>query len=354
MNKSKHAAERQALVELHHRCGGDSVRLWKHLDAYGSAHTALRRIPRQASLIQKSYAHDDPFSALVRSEARAITWLDVDYPALLLREKHYPPVLYVRGEFQPQDACAVAIVGSRRATRWARRLAFEIARDLAALGVTIVSGLAAGVDAAAHAGALETGRTIAVTGCGIDRTYPANHTSLSQRIAEQGAVVSQFPVGSPPIPRHFPMRNDTIVRLVLGVVVVEAPEKSGAILTAHCALDRNVELLVCPGDAGRPSCRGSNRLLKKKGTAVVESAMDVLEALRLEGGLFSRVGTQSDIQTGAPDWINAEPRTVEEMAQLSGLSIASIRAELTELELMEKVVRLEGDRYRLLQHHQAN
>lgn len=343
-------ADRRALVSLHHRLGGDSVKLWPHLTSGGVPQQ--ERIGAQQHVLSNfdSLSGDiaaDPWLLLERSGARAVTWLDPDYPALLMRDEKWPPVLYVRGAFQPADACAVAIVGSRRATRWARRLAFELGRDLAALGVTVVSGLASGVDAAAHEGALEAGRTIAVTGSGIDRIYPANHTSLSHRIAEQGAVISQFPCGAPPLAYHFPQRNDTIVRLVLGVVVVEAPVKSGAILTARCALDRNVELLVCPGDAGRPSCAGSNGLLKEKGTAVVETAMDVLEALRLEAGR-SQLPFHADEAPDVPEWITLEPTTVEEMAIRSGLSVGSVRAHLTELELMDRVMRLEGDRFRLV------
>lgn len=339
--------ERQALVELHHRCQGDSVQLWKYIKRYGSAFTALKKHTLSPAPAAGADMWVDPFTSLKRAGAKVLTWLDDDYPALLCREKHAPPVLYVRGALEQRDACAVAIVGSRRATRWARQLAFDISRDLAAHGITIVSGLASGVDAAAHEGALETGRTIAVTGCGIDKVYPAQHARLSARIAQNGAIVSQFPCGAPPRAFHFPLRNDTIVRFVLGVVVVEAPAKSGAIITARCALDRNVELLVCPGDAGRPSCRGSNRLLKEKGTAVVESAADVLEALRLESSMFnSRVPTQDGSQK-IPSWLDAEPTSVEEMAHRSGKSIGSVRARLTELEMAEQVVRLEGDRYRL-------
>lgn len=348
MTSKPHSEERRALVHLHHLCQGDSVQLWKWLKRYGSAEAALRHSPRQLSLpaMQKGTVVSDPFESLRRAEARAIIAKDPDYPALLSRHEDPPPVLYVQGRFLPADNCAVAIVGSRRATRWARRLAYEMARDLAALGITVVSGLAEGVDAAAHEGALEAGRTIAVTGSGIDRTYPAHHRELKSRIARQGVVVSQFPCGAPPRAFHFPLRNDTIVRLSLGVVVVEAPESSGAILTANRALERNVELMVCPGDAGRPSCRGSNALLKIKGTAAVETALDVLEALRLEAGTFAlSAPTRNE---ALPPWLSAEPASVAELAERVGVSVGSIRARLTELELQGVVVRLEGDRYRLI------
>lgn len=349
MTHSAAEMERRALVELHHLHGGDSVQLWRWLKRYGSARAALKHYPRQTELPgvgQEGRRPSDPFAVLARLGARVLTWNDPGFPPLLARYDDPPAVLYVQGELKPEDACAVAIVGSRRATRWARRLAFEMARDLAAAGVTVVSGLAEGVDAAAHEGALEAGRTIAVMGSGIDRTYPPHHAQLRARIARGGAVVTQFPCGAPPKAFHFPLRNDTIVRLCLGVVVVEAPEHSGAILTAHCALERNVELMVCPGDAGRPSCRGSNRLLKMKGTAAVESAQDVLEALRLEVPLLA--ATAAAAGGPVPDWLTAEPASVEELALRSGESVAAVRARLTELELEGRVVRLEGDRYRLV------
>lgn len=355
MTRSTSAHERRALVRLHHLRRCDSIQLWKLLEQYGSAYTALKQAPVQQTfgdIPDASQPPDDPFAVLAKVGAKPITWLDDDYPALMMRDKHPPPVLYVQGSLVPEDTCAVAIVGSRRATRWAKRLAYELARDLAAMGVTIVSGMAAGVDMAAHEGALSTGRTIAVVGTGIDRTYPAQHVSLQARIAKQGAVVSQFPCGTEPKGFHFPLRNDTIVRLSLGVVVVEAPESSGAIITAHKALDRNVEVMVCPGDAGRPSCRGSNRLLKEKGTAMVENAMDVLEALRLESRLFGLKSSQDQEQEqrhpALPAWVTSEPTSIEELAERASEPVGKVRARLTELELMGLVVRLEGDRYRVV------
>lgn len=339
--------ETRNLVELHHLAQCDSVQLWKWLRETEPASAALKRFPQQERLIRESESSTArAFRLMEQVGARPITWRDEDYPALLLRHQYPPPILYVQGELLPEDNCAVAIVGSRRATRWARELAYELARDLASMGITIVSGLAAGVDAAAHEGALETGRTIAVVGCGIDTTYPARHRSLQQRIAEKGAVISQFPPGTPPRPFQFPLRNDTIVRLALGVVVVEAPERSGAIITANLALERNVELMVCPGDAGRPSCRGSNGLLKEKGTAVVETALDVLEALRLESRLPLLTEFHDQLPSSLPHWLSLEPASVEEIARRAGEPVGTIRARLTELELQGLAVRLDGDRYR--------
>lgn len=342
--------ETRELIALHHLAQCDSVQLWKWLREGEPISEALRRFPQQQRLLEERDGPKrrvaDALNTLERVGARPVTWRDDDYPALLFRHQYPPPILYVQGELRPEDTCAVAIVGSRRATRWARELAYELARDLASMGITIVSGLAAGVDAAAHEGALETGRTIAVVGSGIDTTYPARHRSLQQRIAKKGAVISQFPIGAPPRPFQFPMRNDTIVRLSLGVVVVEAPQRSGAIITANLALERNVELMVCPGDAGRPSCSGSNRLLKEKGTAMVENAVDVLEALRLESRLPLLSGFHDQLPTTLPPWLTLEPISVDEIARQVGEPVGVIRAQLTELELQGLAVRLDGDRYR--------
>ncbi|NLN26691.1 MAG: DNA-protecting protein DprA [Firmicutes bacterium] len=350
MSEKPLSAEKRQLVQLHHLAQCDSVQLWKWLRDDEPVEAALRRFPRQQRLMEDTKAGEDGWARALRTlehvGARPVSWRDDEYPALLFRHPYPPPILYVQGELLPEDACAVAIVGSRRATRWARELAYELARDLASMGITIVSGLAAGVDAAAHEGALETGRTIAVVGSGIDRTYPTHHREMQRRIARKGAVVSQFPVGTPPRPYQFPLRNDTIVRMSLGVVVVEAPQRSGAIVTANLALERNVELMVCPGDAGRPSCRGSNRLLKEKGTAMVENAADVLEALRLEARLPLLSEADALLPSRVPPWLTLEPASIEELARRAGQPVGSVRAELTELELRGLAVRLDGDRYR--------
>lgn len=338
-------AERQALVHLHHANGGDSRRLWRLLERHCSARSAVAHAQIPLPGIEVPAKGPGPTQRLQACGARAVAWYDHDYPNALSRQEKSPPILYVRGEVNPSDQCAVAIVGSRRATAWARRLAFELARDLAALGITIVSGLAQGVDAAAHEGALESGRTLAVIGTGIDRDYPAAHRGLARRIAGSGAVLTQFPCGARPEPYHFPIRNDTIARLVLGVVVVEAPEQSGAIITAKCAADYGVDVMVCPGDAGRPSCRGSNRLLADGGVAAVESAQDVLECLRRS---WLPVAVPEVAATGVQPAAGGEAKTLDEWAALSGLPAGVLRARLTRFELEGRVVRLEGDRFHLV------
>jgi DNA processing protein len=203
---------------------------------------------------------------------------EAGYPALL-REIPAPPPLWVRGTLDARDGVAVAIVGSRRATPYGLEVAGALAGELAARGVTIVSGLARGIDAAAHRGALAAGgRTIAVLGCGIDRVYPAEHRALAAQVATSGAVVSQFPPGTPPLPGCFAARNRTLAGLAFGVVVVEAAERSGALGTAGFAADLGREVFAVPGRITSPTSAGAHRLLRE-GATLLQDWMDVVQEL---------------------------------------------------------------------------
>jgi len=224
---------------------------------------------------------------LQRIDASVLALPDPGYPALLRAIYDPPPVLYVRGALAPEDEFAVAIVGSRRATAYGRSVAHEIARDLARAGVTIVSGLARGVDVAAHRGALAAGgRTIAVLGCGIDRCYPPEHTSLRDQIAASGAVLSEFPVETAPDKWRFPARNRVISGLCLGTVLIEAPSDSGAMITADFALEQGREVFAVPGNVDTFASQGCNRLIKE-GAHLAETATDVLDALNLSTAALS-------------------------------------------------------------------
>lgn len=187
-----------------------------------------------------------------------------------------PPVLYVRGRLEPCDVEAIAVVGSRSASAYGMTAADRLARDLAASGITVVSGLAVGIDGAAHRGALAGGgRTVAVLGCGIDQVYPHRHRRLAEQIAASGALVSELPIGSPPEAHNFPRRNRLIAGLSLGVVVVEASERSGSLITARLALEQGREVLVVPGEIGLDRTRGTHRLIRS-GARLVESGADVI------------------------------------------------------------------------------
>ncbi len=216
---------------------------------------------------------------LARLNARLVTQTDAEYPERLRQIHDPPPFLYIRGHVEPQDTLAIAIVGARTASTYGRKMARELAQELAGCGVCVVSGLARGIDSEAHQASLATGgRTIAVLGSGLDVVYPREHIALAEQIAASGAVVSEFSLGSQPEAGNFPYRNRVISGISLGTVVVEATEKSGSLITAQCALDQNREVFAVPGPVTASRSRGPHRLIKD-GAKLVESIDDILSEI---------------------------------------------------------------------------
>jgi DNA processing protein len=273
-----------------------------------------------------------------------------------------PPSFYVRGTLVREDALAVAVVGSRVATEYGKGVAEEIAAGLAAHGVTIVSGLARGIDTAAHRGALDAGgRTIAVLGSGLDVIYPPENRALVGRIETSGAVISQFEPGMPPLARHFPLRNQVIAGLALAVVVVEAAERSGALITARLAADFGREVMAVPGRANSPSSRGAHALIRD-GASLVESWEDVVAGLpdRWRACVARSPELPRD-DDRSPDGrgpavcgenervvvnvVGDEPMTMDDIIEKSGLSAGRVSALLLGLELEGRIRRLEGERF---------
>lgn len=240
-------------------------------------------------------------AALERASAQGLAAVargDAAYPPLVAAAPDPPFVLWVRGRLDLLCRPAVAIVGTRRASVASLVLARSLARDLAGRGLVVVSGLARGVDAAAHEGALEVqgegaGSTVAVVGCGADVVYPREHAALHARIGREGAVASEFPPGTPARAFHFPIRNRLVSGLALGVVVIEAPERSGALITAACALEQGREVMVVPGPARSERFRGSHALLRD-GAALVEEAADVLAVLGWRSGAAAKAAAAAD------------------------------------------------------------
>lgn len=276
---------------------------------------------------------------------------DSSYPSPLARIHDPPAVLYVAGELLPGDAAAVAIVGSRRASTQGVRFARRLARELAGEGVTVVSGLAEGIDAAAHTGALEAaGRTIGVFGSGLDVLYPPRNAALANAVRANGAWLSELPLGSEPLAHHFPRRNRVISGLSLGVVVVEAAEKSGSLITALSALDQGREVFAVPGPPGSYNSRGAHRLLRM-GAKLVEGAADVLEELPLgvQALATPRPPQASDRVPPALQglWacIEEAPLHIDEVAQRAGLTAPEASASLMELCLEGLVEELPGKFY---------
>jgi DNA processing protein len=210
---------------------------------------------------------------------RVITLKDEEYPKRLKDIYDPPALLYVRGELKKEDEFAIAIVGSRKTTPYGRWFTEKVSQELARHGVTIVSGMARGIDSLAHWGAISGGgRTIAVLGCGVDVIYPSENRNLFAKMIDRGAILSEFPMGSPPEGGHFPRRNRIISGLSLGVVVVQASEKSGSLITAGYALEQGREVFAVPGNVGTESSRGTHRLIKE-GAKLVESSEDILEEI---------------------------------------------------------------------------
>lgn len=260
------------------------------------------------------------------------------YPALLGEIAAPPTVLYYRGELIETDQTAVAIVGTRRMTAYGREMTARIAGDLARQGVTIVSGLARGVDGIAHDAALNAGgRTIAVLGSGINRIYPPEHRNLAHRIVEQGAIISDYLPDTAPDGVNFPPRNRIISGLSLGVVVIEAPDRSGALITVDFALDQGRDVFALPGPVTAPSSAGCNRILRE-GARLIRDADDILEELQIHRLTTDAPARQQPLPMDEADRrllavITAQPQHIDDLAVLSGSSVIDVSSRLMMLEL---------------------
>jgi DNA processing protein len=282
---------------------------------------------------------DAEMAKIKRLGAHLITLADADYPAALTSLHDAPPVLYVRGSLLPTDARALAVVGTRRATRYGQDATQRIARQLASQNITIISGLAQGIDAAAHRGALEAdGRTIAVLGSGIDTVYPSEHRDLADRIVQNGALISEFPIGVPPTGSNFPRRNRIISGLALGVLIGEAPLKSGALITAETALEQGRDVFAIPANIFNQMGTGSNRLIQE-GAKLVMQARDVLDELNLVYEQQTtrvhteRIAPESDLEMLILEHMETDPIHIDDLIRLSGQSTEDVTAVLTILEL---------------------
>jgi DNA processing protein len=388
--------ERAHWVAFNRAPGIGAVRVRRLLERFGSlaeawaqtrmtlSHAGLdRRVLDALTPLQKSI---NPERELERARAigvSVLTWLDPEYPPLLRAIPDPPPVIYLKGQLAPEDGEAVSMVGTRRATVYGREVAERLARELSDAGLTVVSGLAKGIDSHVHTGALAgTGRTIAVLGHGLDTLYPPEHRRLAAAIVERGALVSDYPIGMGPIAENFPPRNRIISGLTAGVVVVEADHGSGALITAKYAQDQGRDVLAVPGPITSPGSRGCNRLIQD-GATLVTSAADVLEALNphltaaamqqlqldFGGGPFPRhavsaseSGTKSaagSLTPGIPPEVRAEdplvatlraagkPVHVDVLSRTIGKPINEVTGTLVLLEVQGLVRHAGGMRYEL-------
>ena len=285
-----------------------------------------------------------------------ITLGDDDYPAMLAEIAGPPKRLYVHGDIGALHLPALAIIGSRNPTHGGERNAREFARHLAARGFVIVSGMAQGIDAAAHRGALDAGgKTVAFLGTGIDRVYPAVNRELAHEIAATGALVSEYPLGAPPERWHFPDRNRLISGLGLGTLVVEAARRSGSLITARLAGEQGREIFALRGSIHNPLSRGCHELIRQ-GAKLVESAGDILAELGPLAGHLREVADTRQApapEADAPDddyaslrkFLGHDPVTIDELEQQSGLTIDQLSSMLLILELHGEVESLSGGRY---------
>jgi DNA processing protein len=322
--------------------------LEKHFGKLENAWTASAGELRAAGLDQSSVtaiitsrpdiSPEAEMERLAHHRIQALNWNDASYPSKLKEIYDLPPVLYVRGEITAADDWAVAIVGTRRATPYGRQVAEQFAGDLARNQVTIVSGLARGIDAIAHRAALSTGgRTMAIMACGLDVVYPPEHMKLAQEIMEHGALISDYPLGTQPRSEYFPRRNRIMSGISLGVLMVEGDVKSGAMITARLALEQNREVFAVPGSVYAPTFRGNNKLIQDGEAKLVSNVEDVLEELNL-----TMVAQQMEMKELVPAdeteakllrHLSAQPMHIDEVRRESGLPISTVSSTLAMLEL---------------------
>jgi len=350
--------------------GIGAVRLRALLDHFGTIEAAWKASARDlhgAGLDERSVENlvqarrdlnlDSEVEKLARYHVQVLTWDDAGYPHNLREVYSPPPVLYVRGKIEPHDDFAVAVVGTRRASVYGKEAARMLAEGLALASVTVVSGLAMGIDTVAHQSCINAGgRTIAVLGCGVDIVYPAQNARLAAEIAEHGALVSEYALGTRPEARNFPPRNRIISGMSLGTVVVEADMGSGARITADFAAEQGRDVFAVPGNIFARGCQATNRLIQE-GAKMVCGVNDVLQELNL-----TMVGEQAQVRTAIPDnpteaallaHMSAEPVHVDELGRALGLPIAQVSSTLALMELKGMVRQVGGMNYVLARESRA-
>lgn len=342
--------------------GIGAVRLKQILDFFGSLEIAWNSpidgfiaagLPTKAvENLQKVRSQVDLdliMENIEKKRIKVLTWEDADYPRRLKEINQAPPVLFINGSINVEDDWAVAVVGTRRVTPYGRQIAVEIARFLAVNGVTVVSGLARGVDAIAHQSALQAGgRTIAVLGNGVDIIYPPEHAKLAKEIIAQGALVSDYPIGTPPDGVNFPPRNRIISGLSLATVVVEAGERSGALITAEFAVEQGREVFAVPGSILTPQSEGTNKLIEQ-GARPLLKMEEIIEVLKLEQIPEKQIARKNHPVNPSEkrllDFLSHEPLHVDELSNLAGLPISEVSATLTMMELKGLVSQVGGMNY---------
>lgn len=340
---------------------------------FGANYSALQKCVNEKLALTLSSAPDDPIREQIDTTLewckhpgnQVLTFADANYPSALLTIADPPPVLYVKGRAELLNRKSIAMVGSRNATLQGIQNARRFAHVLSTAGLTVVSGLALGIDGAAHEGALSEiateGSTVAVTGTGLDLVYPAKHRELAHQIAVHGCLVSEYPLGTPGIASNFPRRNRIISGLSQGVLVVEAAAQSGSLITARSALEQGRDVFAIPGSIHSPLSKGCHQLIRQ-GAKLVESAQDILEEIHVQNiplkEKFSppHVAINTAVNSVNPSAITNQllhaaghdPVSVDELASRTTMTMAEVQASLLELELEGRVERLASGMYQAL------
>jgi DNA processing protein len=292
---------------------------------------------------------DEEMDKLERYKVRAVTMADEIYPSILKEIYDPPPLLYIRGSLAPQDERALSIVGTRYPTYYGREVTQQIADALAGNRITIISGLAKGIDSIAHRATLDAGgRTIAVLGCGLDIVYPSQHVNLAREIIEHGALVSEHPLGTPPKRENFPLRNRIMSGMSIGVLVVEGKPDSGARITADRAVEQNRDVFAVPGNVLSPMSGLPNRLIQE-GAKLVRNAEDIMEELNLTMAVqhveAKALIPATKMESVVLQYVSAEPIHIDELRRQCALPIATISSTLAMMELKGMVRQVGGMNY---------
>lgn len=307
------------------------------------------KLIERVTMARKNVNLDQVWEKIETQGIKILTWQDEAYPTRLKEIDQPPPVMYIRGEYLPDDLFAVSIVGTRKVTPYGRQVSEELASFLAANGITVISGLARGVDAIAHQTALKAGgRTVAVLGTGVDKIYPPEHKALAEQIIQRGALISDYVPGTPPEASNFPPRNRIISALSLAVVVVEAGETSGALITAEFAAVQGREIFAVPGSIFAPQSKGTNKLIQN-GALPLLSVNDLMQALDI-----NRIGEHKTARKALPadeteakllSVLSSDPMHVDAIRNQTDLPIAKVSATLALMELKGMVKQLGGMNY---------
>lgn len=342
--------------------GIGAVRFRAVLQAFGNAETAWHapasayrelgfpsRVIEQLEATRKSSALDRMIEQIERKGITVLTWDDADYPRRLLEIANPPPVLYIKGTLTEEDEWAAAVVGTRRVTAYGKEVTRKISHALARNNITVISGMARGVDADAHRAALDAGgRTLAILGCGVDVIYPPENRKLAENILQHGALISDYPPGTPPDGGNFPPRNRIISGMSRLVVVVEAGRKSGALITARYAAEQGRDVFAVPGNIFAPQSKGTNMLIQQ-GARPLLQIDDVLEALDVsmlsEHKTARIVLPENATEAALYNLMDLEPMHIDELAVKLELPIDEVTATLTMMELKGMVRHLGGMRY---------